>query len=177
MMIIGIDIDNTITNTEEKALEYVKKYNPNLINYNLHNVKLKELARFYKKYLNQIFMEVTLKENVKETLENFHKRGYKIIFITARSTDLDISFEEITKEYLKSNNIIYDKLIMKSSNKGIDAERENVDIFIDDKEDNLDSVASKNIECLKFVKQKTNNKYQEFDNWLDIEKYIISRGK
>ena len=97
--------DNTITNTEEKALEYVKKYNPNLINYNLHNVKLKELARFYKKYLNQIFMEVTLKENVKETLENFHKRGYKIIFITARSTDLDISFEEITKEYLKSNII------------------------------------------------------------------------
>ena len=29
-MVIGIDIDETITNTHDEALKYVKKYAPNL---------------------------------------------------------------------------------------------------------------------------------------------------
>ena len=55
------------------------------------------------------------------------------------------------------------------------AKENNIDIFIDDKENVLDKIASSsNIECIRFTSDK-NSKYKTFNNWYDIIEYIKTK--
>ena len=49
-MVIGIDIDETITNTHDEAYKYVKKYAPNLkFNNYCDDIKNKDVKAFLEK--------------------------------------------------------------------------------------------------------------------------------
>src|SRR5574344_1341554 len=162
-MTIGIDIDNTITNTEEKCYEYVKRLAPNLANLNLHDLNNPDMFNFYTKYLCEILQSVTLKRNAKEVINYLHENGFKIVLITARGATIKKDLNGITKNYLKLNEIYYDKLVTDSLDKGKDAYKNQVDYFIDDEEFNLDNVVKYNIKCFKFANHKP-SKYLTFNN-------------
>ena len=99
-------------------------------------------------------------------------------FITARNDIHTPNIKKLTKEFLDTNNIYYDKLIFEEvghGDKSILAKENNIDIFIDDKEDVLDKIAStSNIECLRFTSEK-NSKHKTFNNWYDIIEYIKTK--
>ena len=60
------------------------------------------------------------------------KRGYKIIFITARNdTEVNCMYE-FTKKWLEKNDIHFDKLIVNCSDKLKEVIENNIDLFIDD---------------------------------------------
>lgn len=175
-MIIGIDIDNTITNTFEASLKYLKIFDNNYDDW--HKLSLDKQNEFLNLYIDNIMEEATLKEGVNEAFKYLKEHNYKIILITARNNKHSLNTKDITIKYLEENQVIYDKIIFDDDNlndKGTIAKKEKINLFIDDKDINLDRVSKYGIECLKFTYQddiEKNNKYKTFTNWYDIIEYI-----
>jgi uncharacterized HAD superfamily protein len=179
-MVIGLDIDDTITNSSELVMEYAKKYfnstNEDYTNSILHAETIDgELLDFYYKYLLELMKNYTLKENVKDVIDRLKLKGHKIIVITARAYTVQAGLIEITIDYFEKHNIVVDKMIFKSIDK-LNACLENkVDIMVDDSISVLNTLKNTNIKTLLF--SSVNNKNQETDlirinSWLELEKYI-----
>ncbi len=144
-MNIGIDIDDTIANTYETFFAYVQKYIledlhkvikvtdegniPHSYHYaNMNNLSENENMEFLKKYIRSILSETKPKTFCNYYIQKLHDENNKIFLITSR-------FEQnrdITENWLKVNNFIYDKLIMHCEDKEKAFKENNIDVFIDD---------------------------------------------
>lgn len=171
-MIIGIDIDSTITNTGAKTKECLKAFAPEFDDY--HKLPKNKYEEFLDKYEGYIHKTCNLKPGVSEAFKYFKESGYKIIIITARNTTHCKNQKDITINYFKYHNLQYDKIIFDMSKKGVCAYENNVSIFIDDREENLDDVSQYGIECLHFSSD-THSKYKTFTDWRDIAEYIKTK--
>ena len=112
-MVIGIDVDDTITKTSKCANKLLKnddKYNY-VIDY--HDLNSDDYDEFINKYIGNIYDCVPLKEDVVNTLKLWHDEGIKIIFITARGSDNYKDAFSKTGLYFASNDIYFDKIIFK----------------------------------------------------------------
>ncbi len=175
MKTIGIDIDDTITETTLTGNKYLNKFDSSYNNY--HDLPKEKYYEFLNLFLADITKNNTLKPDVLEAFDFLHKNDYKIVIITARNNLYVPKIKELTIDFLKNKNLKYDKIIFddfKIENKGIQAKENNVDIFIDDKEEVLDKVACEGIECLRFTSAK-NSKYKAFDNWKSIIEYLKTK--
>lgn len=166
-MILGIDIDDTITNTSEIVNKYLKQEYPNYDDRNL--LPKKEYKKFLKKYIRQMRGEYELKDGAKEAWEYFRDHDFKIIIITARNNKYDRDNIKNTLAFLEKNGIFYNKIYFKQMKKGKIAYREHVDLFIDDKERVLDYVSLYGIHG---VCMKESYKYPSFKDWYQLLDYI-----
>lgn len=120
-MRIGIDIDNTITNTRETILAFLKRYalarrlpysfDPS--KYTLEQAlswEPEELEIFANLHLADVYREVTPKPHAVEVIRDLHRNHY-IALITSRNR-LNGNIREITLEWLTRNQVQYDQLIM-----------------------------------------------------------------
>ena len=173
-MNIGIDIDNTICNTEE----VINKYQNIFIKEN--NISIEELWNnnnyrldFLEKYLKIIYKEVTIKEYAKEVINNLSKNN-KIYLITARSNNYFIdNTERFTKDYFNKNKIHIDKLIINAKDKVDACIENNIDIMIEDSLYNYNKLIENNINTILFDdKHKNINIKDRVISWKDIEKII-----
>lgn len=171
-MIIGIDIDDTITETTKNANKYARIFDPNL-NDDYHTFSKEKYEEFRHLYQREISRTNPLKEGVKEAFEYFDKHNIKVIIITTRDKYYANDIDEISINHLKNNGLKFSKFI-NTTTKGIEAYKNKVDLFIDDKEKNLDDVKSYGIECIRFS-TKNDSKYKTFSDWSDIIKYITDR--
>lgn len=170
---IGIDIDDTITNTFEKAKEYLANNMEYFPCDELYEGKSERAINFAKKNLEIIQKECLPKEHSIEVIKRLKAKGYKIIIVTARGSEIDYDHETITKNYFKKHQIPYDDIIFSSTNKGLDCKNNNIDMLIDDREENLDSAANYGVVPIKIKSIKEPlSKYPMFDNWLYLEKYL-----
>ena len=118
-MVIGIDIDETITNTHDETLKYVKKYAPNLeFNDYCDDIKNKDVKAFLEKHAYNIQSNLTLKPYVKEAFSMFKEHGFKIVIITARGYDLNYEYERASIDMLKKYDLPYDEIYYKQNKKG-----------------------------------------------------------
>ena len=84
---------------------------------------------FYKDVLEECYPL----PNASEIINKLKEEGHKIIFITARLTNIkNCNTEEITKTTFEKYNIPYDKIIMNVDSKLEFCKQNNVEIFIDD---------------------------------------------
>ena len=181
-MTIGIDIDNTITNTSIYSNTLLKKdplYNSKN---NYRELKKEEIKNFLTKYIESIVESVLVKEDVIDTLSYWKNKGYKIVFITARGAEKTDNYTSLKSTFLTSlyfakNNIPFDELVFFQEEKGAACLNEFVDIFIDDKENVLDEVAKKGIKTLRISEEKVESKHKLVQNWQEIRKYIDSLGE
>lgn len=174
-MKIGIDIDDTITNTIEETIKYLNMYNQK---YNINDDIASKSFDFFVKHIENIQINVKLKPGVKEAFYELKQMGYEIIIITARGSEIEYQHEKITKDYFKKHNLPYDKIYFGLYNKGDVALIENISVFIDDRINNLDDVAQYGVECLHFVSDMNiKSPYKKFDNWHDIILYLKNRGQ
>ena len=166
-MIIGIDIDDTITYTTKTIKKYLYQEYPTYD----ENTKLpkKEYIRFLKKYIKQMRREYELKEGVKEAWTYFKENNIRVIFITARNNKYYYESNQDTIKYLEQNDLFYDKIYFNEPKKGRRAHKNHVDLFIDDKEAILDNMAKYNIKCICMGKS---SKYPSFDHWDQIIEYL-----
>lgn len=150
-MKIGIDIDDTIMNTFETMLIYADKYhkevlhksnNPKPIG-NSDNSYLQdiygwtedELIDFLNKEWVDLIKKCPPKKDASKYINKLYDTGYEIYFITARSTRFSTKendVKEITKDFLKNNNIKYTNIIFNAKDKVTPCLDNNIDIFIDD---------------------------------------------
>lgn len=149
-MRIGIDVDNTITDTLPVLKKYCKEYNDNVIKRNLTmNEKGFAVANLYEwteeekmYFINNIypkvFEDVEAKKNVSTVIRKLKETGNSIYIITAR-TKIQNPYE-ITQQMLKRYNIVYDEIIVQKDKKQFCIDN-NIDILIDDEPKNINSVS------------------------------------
>ncbi len=154
-MKIGLDIDDTICNTNFILMKYAYRFNnentkKELLKYNTNDFSEvfgwnnDDVNSFFKKYYLKALEEIEPKFNVKEVLTNLRKQGHKIIFITIRN-DKECAGENeayrITSEWLNKYEIPYDELHVGISDKKDFCKTNNIDVFIDDSEKNCRAVS------------------------------------
>lgn len=159
-MIIGIDIDDTITNTTDVINEYKINYNGSMID------RMNEDAwiDFCKKHLLEIQKKVTVKDNSREVIDYLRSKGYKIYLITLRKDNYGHNIEENTLNYLQKNHINYDKIIFGARYKWQVCKDENISLMIDDNEVIINECITNSVKCLHFGK--------EVNDWIEIKNLI-----
>lgn len=135
-MTIGIDIDDTITDTNELISEIMNKNNLGDVKFDFDAYDSDLIIKYKSIISNNIVNVLTnckLKDNVKEVIDYLRDKGHKILLITSRSNYYSDKVYDATIEYLKRNNIYYDDLLFGYSNKVDICLEKNVDIMLDDK--------------------------------------------
>ena len=185
-MKIGIDIDDTITNTWDYFMPLFSEL------FNIPLDKLKQLPPYYEaikdlvsldeyfklmREYEHLIQDVPVKENVKDILTKLKKEGNTIIFITARGNNTYSDPYLISKTYLDKRGIPYDKIIVNAWEKGTICKEEKIDLFIDDNIRNCTDASKQGIEVLMMSAN-----FNEFDknfihmnDWNQIYEYINNR--
>lgn len=185
-MIIGIDIDDTITDTYEVMMNYAQEYTINVLkkepllkqDFNCYNHLYTQYLldwnngedlNFLNQHYEQILKEVKPRTLALKYLNKLHDEGNKIVLITARWSASNFDVEKTTKEWLEKNNIPYDKLIINAENKVIAAKQEKIDIFIDDSILNCQMVSEAGIKTYlmdsRINKKMENEKIERIYSW------------
>lgn len=123
-MIIGIDIDNTITHTTEMIMHYARIFGeerglntvPDLRYYYLEDAlgwDKKTAQEFLDHYLNRIYREMQPKDQAIEVIREL-KREHELILITSRNRQFP-RVEEVTVHWLERNRVLYDRLILNTT--------------------------------------------------------------
>lgn len=186
-MNIGIDIDNVITKTFSKTLEYIEKSdNKDEL---LNNIKaittgdnsVKCVDVFFKKNSLKVFKDAELMEGAKENIDKLIEDGNEIIIITLRGNKLQEykGSEKITLDYFEKFDIKYNKIIFSSIDKVKDCKENNIEILIDDSVSNCIKAEKEGIKAIIFNTETNKNidvgKIKRVNDWNEICEEIIKR--
>ena len=148
-MNIGIDIDETISNTHEILFSYAQKYTVEDLGRSIkepkegvmtgngycqafHEWTVEEANNFWDKYYEIVLKEVTVRKFAKETIQKLRNQGHKIYLVTARFPRSCFDIRQVTEQWLNINGIEYDAIIYNAQDK-VDAVKLNkIEVFIDD---------------------------------------------
>lgn len=177
-MNIGIDIDDTITYTYETLLpiinmKYGMQFNK-LLKQNpsygmLHNV-LPNFKSFAMDNYSTMAKIVPVRDGVVDVLNKLREQGHKIIFISARNNMEYNNPYDISLNYLKLNNIPFDKLIVNVNDKAKECILQDIDLFIDDNTKNCKAVKGRGIETLQFgtIFTPVNKHLKRVNSWEEV---------
>lgn len=152
-MRIGIDIDNTITNTLPILKQYCKKYNDEVVKRNLkmnekgfstinfYEWTNEEESEFCRRYLEEAVLQATIKEGADKVIKKLKEEGNTIYIITARLKHHFKEPYEATAKFLKEKGIVYDELMVGITDKKQVCIEKQIDIMIDDEPQNINSVS------------------------------------
>ncbi len=182
---IGLDIDDTICNTNFVLMKYAIKYNKehgnrSMLKYNTNNFgevfgwSDEEVYAFFRTYYLDALKEIEPKFNVKEVLTKLKEEGYEIIFITVRNDRECVGVGEarrITLEWFEKYEIPFDELHVDIHDKKTFCKEYNIDIFMDDsigtvskvKETGIDTFIAMNDFNLDFNDEEITNIYSMND--------------
>lgn len=185
-MKIGIDIDDTITNSWIYYLPiYSKVFDIPIEKLTLSKPYQEAIKdKYTKEQFNDMLrpindkyaINIPLKENVKEIIDKLYELGHSVIFITARTKDYTNPYQ-MTKDYLNKHQIKYDKIIVNASEKDKVCLNENIDLFIDDNIRNCTIVTKTGIEVIMFdaPHNQSAKEFKHLKSWKEIYEYIKSR--
>lgn len=175
-MKIGIDIDDTITDSYDiitSAYAYCAHADKKIFN-KLSYLELENKFPNYKDFTIKAFTKIIphakLKSKVKEVIDELHNMGYTIEIITARNNTEYPDPYGISYDYLKKNNIYFDRLNVSIANKGAFCKENNIDILIDDSIENLENAKEYGIKTILFNNCFNENVegYTRANSWWDI---------
>ena len=190
-MNIGVDIDGVLTDIIRYACDYGSKYffkKYGKLDININSWSLKDMFNVTDKEDKECWL--TIVENyaineparpfASEVINKIKNEENSIYIITARSADkwddVDGKMNNIVKIWLENNKIAYDKLIF-SKEKSKICEKYNIDIMIEDKTENINSI-SKSLPVICFHENhnkelKGKNIYRAY-SWYDVYyQYLI----
>lgn len=143
-MKIGIDIDNTITNTLPVLKKYCKMYNDTVVkrdlemhedgvaSYNLYDWTDEENMDFCIKYLQEVVLQAEVKTHAKEVIQRLKSEGHIINIISSRAVPMFKTPYETTEQFLNEKGIVYDKLLVGKIEKKSSCIENELDILIED---------------------------------------------
>jgi len=155
---IGIDIDDTITDTYYNLLPIIAiKYNLDLnklykkkYTYGNFHKMLPNYMDFCRSNSEPVIKIVPLKEHVIDVLEKLKKDGHNIIFITARDDNEYKDPYKLCFDYLTTNGVTFDKIVVGARDKAKACINEGIDLFIDDNTKNCNEVSCSGIRTLQY---------------------------
>lgn len=174
-MRIGIDIDNTITNTSKYIKKIIQEKNIQDLNSDLDNYTKEELQTYDKLIRNnieEVMKKCELNPNAKEVINELYEK-HEIYLITARTNKYSDNLKNITIEYLKENNILYHELLFGYENKRDICLEKRLDIMLDDNIKVIESLKDTNIRAILY--QTEHNKdydSEKIDSWNEFKELI-----
>ncbi len=186
-MNIGIDIDDTITNTFDYLMPYIAEYFNTDIKYlKTNNISYSNLPEEWKKkefelaktYYDKVILNTPIKLDAVKYIKKIKELKHSIIIITARNTNMYVDPYKLSTEQLKKHGIYYDKLIC-SFDKAKVCMEENIDLLIDDSIYNCELTNKLKIETLLFNCKSNNNietRLTRVNNWKEVYDYIYERS-
>lgn len=180
-MNIGIDIDDTLIDTTKNFKDVigqydktgdVEKYVEEILS---GEIPTENIRKFMNTYLLEVTKTIEIKEDAADVIRRLKEKGHKIIFITSRNDEECKGLEDFTLEYLKKNNVVYDRILLNSRDKAKVCLENDIDIMIDDSMKHCQNVASKGIETFLFTSMINKDKetmLKRVDNWKQLEKEI-----
>lgn len=184
-MNIAIDIDDTLTDSTKVIRDFINRYDSDYCD-DGHLIKNlgsiirgflidEDTKRFFNDHAIEMGNAIKIKEDAKEVIDKLRTEGNKIIIITARSDNFYEDAQKFCEEYLKRNNINYDKLITHQTYKIEACKRENIDLMIDDAIDTCEELMKEGIKTILFNSELNNGKETSIKrvfNWNELYDYI-----
>lgn len=185
---IGIDIDDTLTNLHEIFLSYgfdfINRWNINIKNINLYgyeaidtfNFTAKENNKFKKEYLEKMLMQAHPRPLAKEVINELSTEYY-IYIITSRDKKLIKNCKNKTIDWLKSNDIFYNKLIFNCKDKVEFCKKNNILMIVDDNPRTCKKSADKGITTFLFDnpynRNFNNSKVKRIYSWGELKYEMV----
>jgi uncharacterized HAD superfamily protein len=146
LMIIGVDIDGTIKDTQRAAVEVhnrVLKRNVRVEDVKefyldkAYGLTPKEASKLWRKLEEEIYTLGLPLKNASEVLNRLAQNGHTIYFITARPGMKNI--RKVTEDWLKKHGFPFNgkNLIMGAQDKAKEAKKVQVDLFFEDAPNHL----------------------------------------
>lgn len=195
-MRIGIDIDGVLTDIEQWQLDYGSKFyfekygkeiqnNEGYETTEIFKVDSKLDDEFWTEYFKDYSINVDVRKFSCEVIKKLKQDGNEIYIITARGSFLSHSanvmlFEEnknIVLEWLRKNEIEYDKIIFSPEDKLSICLENNIDVMIEDKVDNINKISTRiPVICFHagYNKNCKGNNIFRCYSWYDIYSKISS---
>lgn len=173
-MRIGIDIDDTITNTSEMMMKYITKSGIAIdTKEDYCNFKVEQLDKYrdlIEEYIEPVLSSVSVKKDCVSVINKLKEEGNTIYIITARSNRYSNNIYNITVDYLNKNGIIYDELLFGYENKKDICLKEKIDYMIDDNINVYDSLVETSTKPILFDKGDNRVRVNSWSEVLDILK-------
>lgn len=195
-MRIGIDIDGVLTDIEQWQLDYGSKFyfekygkeiqnNEGYETTEIFKVDSKLDDEFWTEYFKDYSINVDVRKLASEVIKKLKQDGNEIYIITARGSFLShsasvMSIEEnknIVLEWLRKNEIEYDKIIFSPEDKLSICLENNIDVMIEDKVDNINKISTRiPVICFHagYNKNCKGNNIFRCYSWYDIYSKISS---
>ena len=165
--IIGIDLDDTITDIYDDMLIKAKEFDKKIGGTGI--IKEDEYfmgekfgwsketkEKFFKEERLHVVDNAKIRKNARKVFKKCIDEGYLVIIITARKAKYYNNPYEYTYNWLRKHKIPFSKLIVESLKKDEVCLKEKVDIFIDDMDSNCQDVAKlKNVKV--YMMENANN--------------------
>lgn len=180
-MNIGIDIDDTLVDSSKGAVKDIQKYDAtgDIVKYVEEIMRGEIPNENIKKFLNDyslpILRNAKVKKSAADVIRRLRNGGHKIIFITSRTDDACKGLQDKTLEYLKKNEIEYDKILFNSLDKAKVCMENEIDVMVDDSIKHCEAVENIGIKAFLFnslvnIGKKTAVK--RINTWKKLEKEI-----
>ena len=142
-MRIGIDIDDTLSDTTHYIMPILEKFDkehfggkgiayPDKKHMVAFDWSSEEILKFRDSTVDEKLLDIPpIKDSSKYT-KLINELGHELIIITARTDDYFTDPYKTSYEWLIKNNITFNKLIVNANKKGEICEKEKIDLFIDD---------------------------------------------
>lgn len=177
---IGLDIDGVIADLHDKLLEIARKYT-NIPEDEKQEYKLRDMNGVSRDVENRVFEELFKTHQIEdvpvvpgavEIINSWYDLGHKIILLTARAKH----WKEQTEKWLNNIGLKYDQLVF-DDNKGEQAQQMGIDIFIDDKPENVLDLQAHDVEALLF-EQPWNQDMDlpQIQDWAEFKKTSSIQG-
>lgn len=182
-MIIGIDIDDTLTNTKELQIECWKEF-VSLHPKEGYDFNLPEnINRFGDEYINMfwdLYRETlfapSFKDNVSEVINNLKQKGYKVYIVTARPEVCYPKLISRLTDVFSSINLVFDNIIVGAKNKSEACCENGISILIDDDIVHCTTALDNGIEAILFNDGYDYPGYQT-NSWNNIESIVDTISK
>ena len=181
-MRIGIDIDDTITNTQAKIDEIALRDGIKIHDrtkhwfYDRYNTTSEEDDLFFRKHIVEIMSSASIKEDASEYISKLKDDGHQIYIVTARSDYYDSTIPDVTIKYLEKNNIKYDEIILACRDKSLVCLENKIDILVDDSVENITNVEEVGIKTITIDNEYNKEiKTTRANNWKEVYEIISGR--
>lgn len=183
-MIIGIDIDDTLTNSKEIEkdlwIEYVKKYPKEGYNGNLpsdiNTFGIKYIEKFWDIYREPISFKSTYKKDCSKVLHKLKDEGYTLCVITSRPENKYYNLINRQKQSFIDNDIPIDILFTDIREKAKFCKKNNIDLLIDDSINHIEECNKLGIKTILF-NDIPEYKGIQTDNWNELYNIIKEYNK
>lgn len=156
-MKIGIDIDDTISDTYEIQFNLAQYYTIHTLKRSpkirkldnlkthfytayLHNWSEEETKFFFTQFYLKCLEDPKPKMFARDVIKQLKEDENKIYLITARFDCGEIKAKDVTQKWMKKYDIPYDELIVDAQEKGKIAREYQLDMFLDDSYENCEKI-------------------------------------